>query len=76
MPANSREKFATQISAKTLAAVRRVAQKEGRQLQSVVEEALADFLEKRRLGKPRIHVMTAYQQSLKPFGELYKKLAR
>ena len=76
MPANAREKFATQISAKTLAAVRRVAQKEGRQLQSVVEEALADFLEKRRLGKPRPYVMTAYQQSLKPFGELYKKLAQ
>ena len=76
MSANSREKFATQVNAKTLAAVRRIAEKEGRQLQSVVEEALIDLLEKRRLGKPRAHVMTAYQRSHEPFGELYKKLAR
>jgi len=36
----SREKFATQVNAKTLAAVRRLAEKEGRQLQALVEEAL------------------------------------
>lgn len=76
MATNSREKFATQVNAKTLAAVRRIAEKEGRQLQSVVEEALTDLLEKRRLGKPRAHVMSAYQRSHEPFGELYKKLAR
>jgi hypothetical protein len=76
MATNSREKFATQVNTRTLAAVRRLAEKEGRQLQSVVEEALTDLLEKRRLGKPRAHVMSAYQRSHEPFGELYKKLAR
>jgi len=76
MTTNSREKFATQVNAKTLAAVRRVAEKEGRQLQSLVEEALTDLLEKRRLGRPRAHVMTAYQQSRGQYDELYKKLAR
>lgn len=76
MATDSREKFATQVNSKTLAAVRRVAEKEGRQLQSIVEEALTDLLEKRRLGKPRSHVMSAYQRSHGPFAELYKKLAR
>lgn len=76
MASRSREKFATQVDAKTLAAVRRLAEKEGRQLQSVVEEALIDLLEKRRVGKPRAHVMSAYQRSHESFGELYKKLAR
>ena len=38
--ASNREKFAIQVDAKTLAAVRRIAKKEGRQLQSVIEEAL------------------------------------
>lgn len=81
MAAGDRETFATQVSAervsaKTLAAVRRVAEKEGRQLQSVVEQALLDLLEKRRSGKPRAHVMSAYQRSHGPFCELYKKLAR
>ena len=76
MASNSREKFAPQVDARTLAAVRRVAEKEGRQLQSVIEEALTDLLEKRRLGKPRSHVLTAYECSHEKYGELYKKLAR
>ena len=75
MPA-SREKFATQVSSKTRVAVRRLAEKEGRQLQSLVEEALDDLLEKRRVGKPRAHVLEAYQRSHALYGELYKKLAR
>jgi hypothetical protein len=74
--ASNREKFATQVDAKTLAAVRRIAEKEGRQLQSVVEEALTDLLEKRRLGKPRSHVLSAYERSHERYSELYKKLAR
>ena len=52
--ATIREKFATQVNAKTLAALRRLAEKEGRQLQALVDEALADLLEKRRTGRPRI----------------------
>ena len=74
--ASNREKFAIQVDAKTLAAVRRIAKKEGRQLQSVIEEALTDLLEKRRLGKPRSHVLTAYERSHERYAELYKKLAR
>ncbi len=72
----TREKFATQVNAKTLAAVRRLAEKEGRQLQALVDEALTDLIEKRRLGRPRAHVMDAYQRSHARYGELYKKLAQ
>ena len=74
--AAAREKFATQVNAKTLAALRRLADKEGRQLQTLVDEALADLLEKRRIGRPRTHVMEAYQKSHARYGELYKKLAQ
>lgn len=74
--AATREKFATQVNTKTLAAVRRLAEKEGRQIQALIEEALTDLLEKRRLGKPRSHVIDAYQRSHDRYGELYKKLAR
>ena len=75
MSAN-REKFATQVNAKTLAALRRLAEKEGRQLEALVEEALADLLEKRRTARPRRHVMDVYQRSHARYGELYKKLAQ
>ena len=76
MAADSREKFATQIDTEMLTAVRSLARDEGRQIQVLVEEALADLLEKRRQARPRAHVMAAYQASHEKFGPLYKKLAQ
>jgi len=75
MAAQTREKFATQVRSEILADVRSLAQSEGRQLQSLIDEALADLLEKRRLNRPRPGVMAAYQASHDQFSELYKKLA-
>ena len=75
MATNSREKFATQVNSKILSKVRAIAQTEGRQLQALVDEALADLIEKRKQNRPRTHVMTAYQASHQKFGPLYKKLA-
>jgi hypothetical protein len=58
--AQTREKFATQVNSKVLKAVRVLAEKEGRQLQALVDEALADLIEKRKNANPRAHVMNAY----------------
>jgi hypothetical protein len=71
-----REKFATQVNSEILTAVRTIARSEGRQIQSLIDEALADFIEKRKNGKPRAHVMAAYEASHEEYAELYKKLAR
>lgn len=70
-----REKFATQVNSKILAEVRALAQAEGRQLQVLIDEALADLIEKRRGIRPRSHVMAAYQASHDRYDKLYKKLA-
>lgn len=75
MATRNREKFATQVNAQILSAVRSLAQSEGRQLQALVDEALADLIEKRKQGRPRPHVMAAYQASHETFAPLYKKLA-
>jgi hypothetical protein len=75
METQAREKFATQVNSDILAALRSLAKSEGRQLQALVDEALADLLEKRKQGRPRAHVMAAYQASHEKFGPLYKKLA-
>jgi predicted transcriptional regulator len=75
MAASVRDKFATQVDAQLLAEVRELARSEGRQIQVLVEEALADLIEKRKQEKPRAHVMAAYQASHGRFGSLYKKLA-
>lgn len=75
MATQPREKFATQVNSEILATVRNLAQSEGRQLQALVDEALADLIEKRKQNKPRASVMAAYQASHEKFGVLYKKLA-
>jgi hypothetical protein len=70
-----REKFATQVDAEILAAIRALASSEGRQIQALVDEALADLIEKRKNGRPRAHVMDAYNSSHERYGPLYQKLA-
>src|SRR6059058_3304022 len=72
----TREKFATQVNSKILRDVRALADQEGRQLQALVDEALADLIEKHKNAKPRSHVMGAYLASHEKYGPLYKKLAR
>ena len=74
--AQRREKFATQVNSKILSAVRTLAEEEGRQLQALVDEALADLVQKHKNAKPRSHVMGAYLSSHEKYGPLYKKLAR
>jgi len=73
---NTRRNFATTVDSKLLEDVRRLANEEGSKIQTLVDEALADLLEKRRSGKPRRHVMTAYQASHARFDALYEKLAK
>ena len=70
-----REKFATQVNSEILSAVRRLAEKESRQLQALMDEALADLIEKRKKSTPRAHVMGAYLASHDKYASLYKKLA-
>ena len=75
MATRRREKFTTRVDSEILAAVRRLARIEGRQLQSLVDEALADLIEKRRGSRPRARVMAVYQASHERYAPLYKKLA-
>jgi predicted transcriptional regulator len=72
----TREKFAIQVNPEILAAVRALAEAEGRQLQALVDEALTDLIEKHKNAQPRAHVMGAYLASHEKYGSLYKKLAK
>ena len=47
-----REKFSTQADPVLLAEIRQIAALEGRQFQSVMEDAMRDFIERRKSGKP------------------------
>lgn len=73
---HARQKFATQVEADLLAEIRRIADDEGRQLQSVVEDALRTYLEERKRTKPRAHVMAHYRASHDRYASLYVRLAK
>ncbi len=76
MNSRPREKLVTQVDSEILAAVQHLAQTEEQQLEALVDEELADLIEKRQQGSPRPHVMAAYQSSHAAFGSLYEKLAK
>lgn len=76
MSGKAKQKFATQVDADLLETVKGIAREEGRQVQALIDEALSDLVEKRRVAKPRPHVMAAYRASLGPYDKLYKKLAQ
>ena len=72
----AKEKFATQVTPEILAEVRALAQAEGRQLQALVDEALADLIERRKKTKARTHVLSAYGTSHEAYADLYRNLAK
>lgn len=72
---STREQFAADVDIEVLATVRAIAEAEGRELQALVDEALADLIEKRKSAHPRPAVMQAYLESHKKYAQLYKKLA-
>jgi hypothetical protein len=69
-------KFATQADPAVLDEVRDLAAREGKQLQALVDEALRDLLEKRKRGRPRPEVLTAFGESIAEYAALYEQLAK
>ncbi len=70
-----RQKFSSQASPEVLAALRQIAQTQGRQFQAVLDEALRDYIDRQQKERPRRHVMASFAQSLDEFDHLYRKLA-
>ena len=80
MSLNTREakkvKFATQLAPDVLETLRRMSADEGRHLQTILDEALREYIENRQAGKPRKHVLSALQASMVEHDALYEALAR
>lgn len=74
--ARLRENFTTQVESALLAEIRMLAKHEGRQLESVVEDALRTYVKNCSSTKPRHRVMDAYRSSLRRYGALYENLAK
>lgn len=76
MAAPAREKFSSQASPEVLAALRRIAESQGRQFQAVLDEALREYIDKQQKQRPRRHVVAAFASSLDEFDSLYRELAK
>ena len=71
-----REKFSSQASPEVLAALRQIAESQGRQFQAVLDEAMRDYIDRQQKERPRRHVMATFTSSLKEFNSLYRELAK
>ena len=76
MTTPAREEFSYQASPEVLAALRQIAENQGRQFQAVLDEALRDYIDRQQKDRPRLHVMASFASSLEEFDSLYRKLAK
>jgi len=73
---NKKVKFATQLAPDVLENLRRMSDEEGRHIQAILDEALRDYIENKRAGKPRRHVLDALRASMEEHDALYEALAK
>ena len=76
MKSAEREKFSSQAAPDVLAALRQIAQSQGRQFQAVLDDALREYIDRQQKDRPRRHVMAAFASSLDEFDHLYRELAK
>jgi protein-disulfide isomerase-like protein with CxxC motif len=76
MSSSAREKFSSQAAPEVLAALRQIAESQGRQFQAVLDDALRDYIDRQQKERPRRHVMAAFASSLDEFDNLYRELAK
>jgi predicted transcriptional regulator len=71
-----RVKFASQADPEVLDELRALAAREGRQLQALLDEALREYLERKRTGRARPKVLDALRDSMATHDPLYRELAK
>ena len=68
-------KFSSQASPQTLAEMREIARKEGRQFQAVLQEAMEEYIANRSRATPRPAVMAHFRASVERNRRLAELLA-
>ena len=69
-------KFSSQAEPEVLEGMQDIANREGRQFQSVLGEAMREYLSHKHQQASRRNVLEAFQESLKERDELYRSLAK
>ncbi|MBV9914352.1 MAG: hypothetical protein JOZ93_17370 [Sinobacteraceae bacterium] len=72
---SSWRKFSSQADPEVLKGLQQIANREGRQFQTVLGEAMREYLARKQQQAPRRDVLKAFQESLREREELYRSLA-
>ncbi|CAN5533158.1 hypothetical protein BH24DEI1_BH24DEI1_07060 [soil metagenome] len=72
----TRQKYASQADPRLLEAMREAAREEGRQFQALMEDAMRDYLERRKNATPRERVMAHFRASVEKNRRLGELLAK
>lgn len=67
-------KFSTQADVEVIKILRELASSEGGHIQSLVDEALREYIERKQ--NPRKHVVQSFPNSMTKYDRLYKNLAK
>lgn len=70
-----KQKFSSQLDADLLTEVRAISEEEGRQFQAVLQEALTEWVGRKRGLKPRTEVLIHLKDSIARNREAYRRLA-
>jgi predicted transcriptional regulator len=68
------QKFATQVEDRLIDELKKLARTEGRQIQSLIGEALQEYIARKLQGKTRPEVLEHFQRSTLQFGSVYQSL--
>jgi len=69
-------KYSSQAEPEVLEAMQAIAEREGRQLQEVLGEAMKEYLARQQQKAPRRNALEAFHDSLHEREELYRSLAK
>jgi hypothetical protein len=70
------QKFSSQARPELLEEVRAIAAAEGRQFQAVLDEALAEWVDRKKGNKPRPETLAHLKASIARHRSLYEELAK
>lgn len=71
-----KEKFSAQADSEVLAAMREIAENQGRQLPDILEQAMRDYVDRYTKVRHRRKVVESFADSVREYDGLYRELAK
>lgn len=71
-----KQRFAAQVDPDVLAKTKAIADREGREFEAIIEEALVDFVAKKTGAQPRADVLAHYEATVARYDSLFERLSK